>query len=69
LTGDQTYKYPDGTVITARGEMLWTNGVKSELIPGAKGSGFQYYTADGKKLRPGEKVSLPDGQTVKQDRL
>lgn len=72
VVGNKPYTTPDGQTIQlvdSKIQITWPNGVRSQLIPGAKGSGFQYYSTDGKKLSPGQTVVLPDGQKIKQERL
>jgi hypothetical protein len=69
LIGNEVGELSDGTTITAKGELIWINGVKAKLIPGASGSGFQYYTSEGVKLLPGEEVTMPDGQVIRQELL
>jgi hypothetical protein len=69
----QSHTDSDGGVsklVGATVETVWPNGVRREFVPTAtQSSGFQYYHPDGRKLAPGDKVNLPDGREVMQDRL
>ncbi len=72
ILGNKPYKAPDGQIIQlvdSKIQITWPNGVRAQLTPGAKGSGFQYYSADGKKLSPGQTVMIPSGQKIRQERL
>ena len=72
IVGNEPYTLPDGSVIQLVGQIMrttWPNGVRSELIPGAKGSGFQYYSPDGNKLLPRQTIQLPDGRVIEQELL
>jgi hypothetical protein len=69
----QSYTNPDGSttrLVGSKAETVYSNGVRREAILDAtKGSGFQYYYADGRKLSLGNKVTLPDGRVVIQGKI
>jgi hypothetical protein len=73
IIGNQSYTNPDGSVVSFNGTAavtVWPNGVRSELHHQAtKGSGFQFYYPDGRKLAPGDKVKMPDGSEVVQEHV
>jgi hypothetical protein len=66
----QAYTLPDGSVITAKGEIIWPNGVKAVFIPDPSSPGtsqqWQLYRADGSPIKPGEMVVGPGGAVFTQ---